>query len=1161
VAEITSNSTIISIKLIEVFQMIRCSQVIVVNCFLLAATIAPDGADAQSLAAPCRATARTTNLDPSLRANVSVPATSVVTGEATKLEWEVAGQFRGRDAYLVIGLPEATRFAGSGFVALPPNARAPRSIRSGESATRLIVPLTGSLANTKGSADLLFFERGRKSVAWEIVHLPLTVEARCLETVTARGSFSVDIRYGQPQIVTQDRFAEGQPKLTYLSNDGRFLLLEFADRYQVINKTTGDLLFDHAGTSPRFSHVGRYVTSFDGSHHLEILDVLAQKIVFTTGAIEEGDFAGVRVAAWMNHDATVIFGYGRRGAIAVNLPLIDGRNIFSGEIGCNACHAFGSTSMSVDFDQLTVQAAALDGFKASLIEASPPSPIQGSPPRRPKFPISKFNPIDHIEDQFKITSSGKYQDNFLWAFSDRITIAFSEVWNGDINLERQLLQSKSEKLRLEKIEAATAVSAVHGETARRMVEVAGTRVSPKSIFEKITDTLLGFDIHALPSSTTEASVRLPPVSASASFSSEDIEKQDKAALTSLRSAMALASQGRNPLILGSQITKETRGTTYLARHYSKLAGCGGDEGPSEKKRPWWEKNNNSEEPPIISADRLRVLWKLQLDSGTLFIVQQIEECTTAPLRYGDLISFYVPKDVTRPVEFKRIAASYSEGSKVSIPRGIDEARSSVGASLKLTETTLLSLQLVGRFLIVVSKDSGSAAVFEVPTMKLIRLIESMENPLDIAVVTITADDRTLVQINGSGALAFFSLSSKRLILRGRYLDDELALFDDALNYESTSEGAAYVYVRVPGRPELYSLDQFSSKLNFPGVGQRRLAGELPLRRPPQEITPPSLNVEKQGSSYVVNARSDDELLTLRVTVDGQVVDDVSLSGSTFSQEISEDNIPKGRWVSFVAEDRQKLRSVVRAFLLDRKPYPGKLNILAFGADKFNGAYYSGVRVPDLSFAAVDASRFTEEVIRFISPSYSSYLAKAIDGNKATRESLLREIEGIAGETKKSDTLILFFASHGASNRNRFSLLLPSPTRDGNAIELPFSSISVALKSSQGRIFIFLDACHSASATQDAAAEQLASTDQNVTIITASKGRQSSLENAAWGGGAFTTAVLGTLKDAYATLGKGTQPPSIESVYASIRKAVVARTHGQQTPWFRRSSWLGEQSIN
>jgi hypothetical protein len=1128
--------------------MTRLPQVILGICFFSAA-IASDCADAQSLAAPCRATAQTINLDPLLRANVRVPATSAVTGEATQLEWEVSDQFHGQDAYLVVGLPEAMRFQGDGFIALPPNARAPRSIKSSESATRLIVPLTGSLANSKGSADFLFFERGRKSVAWEIVQLPPNGKAHCLETVIARGSFSVDVRYGRPQIVTQDRFAEGPPKSTYLSNDGRFLLLEFANRYQVINKTTGDLLFDHAGTTPRFSHVGRYVTSFDGSHRLEILDVLAQKIVFTTSAIEEGDFAGVWVVAWMNHDTTVIFGYGRRGAIGVTLPLIDGRNIFSGEIGCNACHAFGSTSMSVDLDQLTVQAADLDVFQASLIEASPPSPITGSPPRRPKFPISKFNPIGHIEDQLRITSRGKYHDSFLWAFSDRITVAFSDVWNGNVKLQRQLLQSKSGKPRLERIEVTTAVAVAHGKIARRTVEVAGTRVSPKSIFEKISDTLLGFDIHVLPSNIVEASVRLPLAAT---------EKQENSALEILRVAMALASQGRSPLILRSRVAKETHSTTYFVKSYGKFAGCGGDEGPAEENRPWWEENKNSEEPPIVSADRLRVLWKIQIDSGTLFIIQQTDECTTAPLFYGDLISVYAPKDVTRPIEFKRIAASYTEGSKVSNPRGIDEARSRVGASLKLAETPSLSIhQLAGRFLIVVSKDSGSAAVFEVPTMRLVQLIERMENPLDIAVVTMTADYKTLLQINSSGALAFFSLS--QVILKGRYIDDEIALFDDALNYESTSEGAAYIYVRVPGSPDLYSLDQFSSKLELPGVGRRRLAGETPLPRPPKGITPPSLDVEKQGSSYVVNARSDDELLTLRVTVDGQVVDNISLSGSNFSKEISEDTISKGRWVSFVAEDRQKLRSVVRAFLLDRKPYPGKLNILAFGADKFNGAYYGGVKIPDLSFATIDAKRFTAGVIRFISPSYSSYLAKTIEGNEATRESLLREIEGVAGETKKNDTLILFFASHGENNQNGFSLLLPSPARNGDVIELPFSSISAALKSSQGRIFIFLDACHSASATQDTASEELASTDQNVTIITASKGKQSSLENAAWGGGAFTTAVLGTFKDVYATSTK--PPPGIGAVYASVRKAVAAQTHGQQTPWFRRSSWLGEQSIN
>jgi hypothetical protein len=229
--------------------MTRCSQVFLVICSLLVA-LAPGCVAAQRLTAPCRASARTMHLDASLRAIVGIPATTVVTGHTVRIEWEVAGQFFDLDAYLVVGLPEAMRFRGDGFIALPPNARAPRSITSNESTTRLIVPLTGSLANTKGSADLMFFERGMKSVGWEIVQVPRSDQVRCLETVIARGSFNTDVRYGQPQIVTQDRFAEGPPKSTYLSNDGRFLLLEFANRYQVVNKATAPrLLFECCSTS------------------------------------------------------------------------------------------------------------------------------------------------------------------------------------------------------------------------------------------------------------------------------------------------------------------------------------------------------------------------------------------------------------------------------------------------------------------------------------------------------------------------------------------------------------------------------------------------------------------------------------------------------------------------------------------------------------------------------------------------------------------------------------------------------------------------------------------------------------------------------------------------------------------------------------------------
>jgi hypothetical protein len=95
-----------------------------------------------------------------------------------------------------------------------------------------------------------------------------------------------------------------------------------------------------------------------------------------------------------------------------------------------------------------------------------------------------------------------------------------------------------------------------------------------------------------------------------------------------------------------------------------------------------------------------------------------------------LISVYVPKDIRKSVEFRRIAASYAEAGDLSPPSGIDEQRSKLGSSLRLTLGSALALTVVdGKFLVVASKDGGSAAVFELPTMKVLGLIDAIENSL------------------------------------------------------------------------------------------------------------------------------------------------------------------------------------------------------------------------------------------------------------------------------------------------------------------------------------------------------------------------------------------------------------------------------------------------
>ena len=51
-------------------------------------------------------------------------------------------------------------------------------------------------------------------------------------------------------------------------------------------------MLERAGTEPRFSPTSRYLTAL-ASERLEVIDVSARQVVFTTDAILEGNFGGV----------------------------------------------------------------------------------------------------------------------------------------------------------------------------------------------------------------------------------------------------------------------------------------------------------------------------------------------------------------------------------------------------------------------------------------------------------------------------------------------------------------------------------------------------------------------------------------------------------------------------------------------------------------------------------------------------------------------------------------------------------------------------------------------------------------------------------------------------------------------------------------------------
>ena len=268
---------------------------------------------------------------------------------------------------------------------------------------------------------------------------------------------------------------------------------------------------------------------------------------------------------------------------------------------------------------------------------------------------------------------------------------------------------------------------------------------------------------------------------------------------------------------------------------------------------------------------------------------------------------------------------------------------------------------------------------------------------------------------------------------------------------------------------------------------------------------------------------------------------------------------KGTLGKLLRLDAQDIKSVTKSFRLSTKPYVGSLRVLSIGINQFNSGKYEGKVVPDLTFAATDAKRFEAGAKQLLASSYEGYSSQILTSERLSQNQLLEGIRNFASLTKRNDTLVLFIASHGSTRNGDFSLLLPSPVRGGETIELSFSAILHIVRASQGRVFIFLDACHSADATQDAASEQIVAKNPNVTIISASKGKQSSLENQTWGGGIFTTALLEVMKSAKSS-SSTEQALSMEALYANVRRIVVSQTNGRQTPWFRRAS-SGEQSID
>ena len=99
------------------------------------------------------------------------------------------------------------------------------------------------------------------------------------------------------------------------------------------------------------------------------------------------------------------------------------------------------------------------------------------------------------------------------------------------------------------------------------------------------------------------------------------------------------------------------------------------------------------------------------------------------------------------------------------------------------------------------------------------------------------------------------------------------------------------------------------------------------------------------------------------------------------------------------------------------------------------------------------------------------------------------------------------------------------------------------------------------AANDQIVQDLTALNSNVTILSASKGRQLSQEAGDIGGGVFTVAleqVLSSERERYDLNHNGRIEAS--ELYNGVKDIVVQRQQGAQTPWIARSRMVGDYAV-
>lgn len=351
-------------------------------------------------------------------------------------------------------------------------------------------------------------------------------------------------------------------------------------------------------------------------------------------------------------------------------------------------------------------------------------------------------------------------------------------------------------------------------------------------------------------------------------------------------------------------------------------------------------------------------------------------------------------------------------------------------------------------------------------------------------------------------------------------------------------------------------DLASGRTTRPGMITEYLPPVVVLHAPSDRS---ASNEQVVDVSFSIRTPSGEAVTGVRVMVNGRPArftggENPGGSGNVRTVRVPID--PGESEIAIIAENRHAVSepAIIRvtssvAAPLEVISFKPRLLILAVGIGDYREKELA------LDFAAKDARDFVGIMLGQKGQLYSDVVVRTLTDAAATRDAIVDGLNWLRTESSARDTAVVFLSGHGITLANGNYYFLPvngtfsDPARNG----LIFSELRNTLMTLPGRAVLFIDTCHAGdvlgrnngAAMMTGVVNELSAVENGVVVFASSTGSQISVEDNAWGNGAFTKAVVEGLGGRADFTGKGRITIAALDLWLSER--VRELTDGKQTP--------------